>query len=344
MNKALGNLIKLIIFLGLGIFLVWLITHKLTPLQWQRIHDAARAANYWLLIPICFIGFLSFLFRALRWRLLLLPLGYRVGVFTIYSSVVVGYLANLAIPRMGEVTRCGMLARYERLPVDKVIGTMIVERTFDVICLALLMAVTILWQIDTVGDFFYDNVLVKIAALFRYEDIGSLLLWLAVGLIGCIILWLVLRRFRQSDWYRRLSRLLGGIKTGFVSVARLRQKKLFLVYTGLIWLCYFLMVYIGFYCFKETAALGTKAALSVLIFGSIGMILTQGGIGAYQLIVERVLLLYGVAKAYGFAFGWLSWLSQTGLILILGFASLLVMPFVKRKVREPGSAQKVTDS
>jgi uncharacterized protein (TIRG00374 family) len=334
MNKALGNLIKLVIFLGLGIFLVWLITHKLTPLQWQRIHEAARTANYWLLIPVCIIGFFSFLFRALRWRLLLLPLGYRVGVFTIYSAVVVGYLANLAIPRMGEVTRCGMLARYERLPVDKVIGTMIVERTFDVICLVLLMAVTILWQIDVVGDFFYDNVLVKVATWFRAENLGSHLLWLGAILTGGVILWIVLRQFRQSRWYRRVSRLFAGIKTGFVSVARLRQKKRFLVYTGLIWLCYFLMVYLGFYCFPQTAGLGTKAALSVLIFGSIGMILTQGGIGAYQLIVERVLLLYGVAKAYGFAFGWLSWLSQTGLILVLGFVSLLAMSFVKRKTRE----------
>lgn len=334
MNKALGNLIKLIIFLGLGIFLVWLITHKLTPLQWQRIQDAGRNANYWLLIPICVIGFFSFLFRALRWRLLLLPLGYRVGVFTIYSSVVVGYMANLAIPRMGEVTRCGMLARAERLPVDKVIGTMIVERTFDVLCLALLMAVTILSQIDVVGQFFYDNVLIKIADLFRQEDLANHLLWIAVVLIGCAILWMILRRFRQSGWYRRLSRLLGGIKTGFVSVARLRQKRLFLVYTLLIWLCYFLMVYIGFYCFQQTAVLGVKAALSVLIFGSIGMILTQGGIGAYQLIVEKVLLLYGITEAYGFAFGWLSWLSQTGLILVLGLISLLVMPFVKRKARQ----------
>lgn len=331
MNKTLGNIIKFIFFLALGVFLVWLITHKLTPLQWQRITTAFHEANYWLLIPICIIGFFSFLFRALRWRLLILPMGYKVSVFTTFSAVMVGYMANLAVPRMGEVTRCGMLARYERVPVDKIIGTVLVERTIDVICLAGVMALTVLSQIDIVGDFFYRNVLEKIAGLFQHGNILTNMILLAGFLVCCVLLWFILRRFRHTSWYSRMRSLLMGVRTGFLSVGRLQHKKLFMLHTILIWLCYYLMVYVGFHCFESTAHIGFKAGLSVLSFGSIGMIITQGGIGAYQLIVEKTLELYGVMEAYGFAFGWLSWLAQTLLILVLGFICILAVPFLKRK-------------
>src|SRR5690348_4184594 len=109
MNKTLGNLLKVVFFLGLGIFLVWLIIHKLTPAQWQRIREAFRTANYWYLLPGCLIGSAGLLVRALRWRLLIMPLGYKTGVFMTFTALMVAYITNLAIPRMGEVTRCGML-------------------------------------------------------------------------------------------------------------------------------------------------------------------------------------------------------------------------------------------
>jgi uncharacterized protein (TIRG00374 family) len=331
MNKALGNILKFVFFLGLGIFLVWLITHKLTPAQWERIHLAFRQADYWFLIPVCVIGFFSFFIRALRWRLLITPLGYKAGVFTTFSAVMVGYIANLAVPRMGEVTRCGMLARYERLPVNKVIGTVLVERIFDVLCLVIVIALTVLVQIDIVGDFFYRNVLMKVGNFFQHANLSHNLMIVAIILAGLAGLWFLLRQFRHMRWYRRLRILIRGVRTGFVSVGRLQEKRLFIVYTFLIWLSYFLMVYIGFMCFQSTASLGIRPALSVLSFGSIGMIITQGGIGAYQLIVEKTLELYGILDAYGFAFGWLSWLTQTLLILVLGFFCVVAMPFVKRR-------------
>jgi len=342
MTKTFGNIIKFILFLGLGVFLVWLITHKLTPAQWHRITQAFQEANYWLLIPVCILGFFSFFFRALRWRLLIRPLGYDTGVFTIFSAVMIGYMANLAVPRMGEVTRCGMLAQYERIPVDKVIGTVLVERVIDVVCLTAVMALTVLSQIEVVGGFFYRNILMK---LLPDADPGSKRSYLMVGaivLIAGTLVWLILRRFRYTRWYKKLGQLARGVKTGFLSVGRLRQKKLFILHTVLIWICYFLMVYVGFRCFQQTSHLGVGAGLSVLTFGSIGMILTQGGIGAYQLIVKKTLQLYGILEAYGFAFGWLSWIAQTLLILVLGFTCILAMAFLKRRKAESVALEKKT--
>jgi uncharacterized protein (TIRG00374 family) len=331
MNKALGNALKLIFFLGLGIFLVWLITHNLTPRQWQRIKEAFQQANYWILIPVFIIGALSHFFRALRWRLFMRPMGYRPGILATFSAVMIGYIANLAIPRMGEITRCGVLSRNERIPFDKVLGTMIAERVIDLISLFILLAVAILIQINIVGEFFYNNVLERAARFFYRGNIIRNTVILAGAIAVIVMIGFILKKFRHTQWYRRLRLLMQGINKGIFALRRLDQKGIFIFYTLAIWVCYFLMVYIGFLCLKPTAVLGVKAALSILGFGSIGMIITQGGIGAYQLIVEKTLELYGILEAYGFAFAWLSWLTQTLLILVLGVICTVALPFLKRK-------------
>lgn len=331
MNKKLKNTAKFTIFLALGLFLVWLITHNLTEEQWERVRSAFREANYWLLIPVFIVGALSHFVRALRWRLLIFPLGYVPGIISTYAAVMIGYLANLALPRLGEITRCGVLSRHERIPVERVIGTMIAERVIDIICLAFVIALTVLIQIDLVGHFFYQIIGSKVSSFFQENNLIHTIIILVIVIAGLTGIWYFLKLFRNTHWYLKFRSLVAGVKEGILTTLKLENKFLFLVYTFLIWVCYFLMVYIGFRCFESTASLGIKAGLSVLSFGSIGMIVTQGGIGAYQLIVEKTIELYGVLEAYGFAFAWLSWMAQTGLIMLLGFTGMLVMPFLKRR-------------
>lgn len=334
MRKTIGNTAKFIIFLAIGIFLVWFITHNLTAEQWQRIKIAFREANYWILIPVFIFGGLSHLLRALRWRLLIQPLGYQPRVITTFSAVMIGYLANLAIPRMGEITRCGVLSRHERIPVNKVIGTMIAERAIDILCLALFITVTILIQVDLVGNFFYSHIWLKISSVFTGHGLLNTILFVLAIIVVLAGLWFFLKLFKQALWYQKLQLLLKGIQEGLFTTIKLKKKQLFFIYTVLIWFCYLMMAYVGFWCFQATSGLGIKAAMSVLSFGSIGMIVTQGGIGAYQLIVEKTLELYGILEAYGFAFSWLSWLAQTALSVVLGFICLLVMSFIKRQEAE----------
>lgn len=331
MHKTLGRLLTLLLFLGLGIFLVWLITHNLTPQQWERIRTVFRQADYAVLIPVFLVGALSHFLRALRWRLFFRPLGYTPGIFSTFCAVMIGYLANLALPRMGEITRCGVLSRNDRIPFDKVLGTMIAERVIDLICLAVLLAATVLVQLHIVSDFFYELVIVRFGRLVeRAGSLSGMPILAGVIVLG-VFLWLILKRFRTASWLRRLTRLLTGIKKGALSILQMDKKGVFILYTFGIWTCYFLMVYIGFFALAPTSGLGLKPGLSVLSFGSIGMVVTQGGIGAYQLIVEKVLGLYGIAEAYGFAFGWLSWLAQTLLTLVLGFGAMVAIPFIRRK-------------
>jgi uncharacterized protein (TIRG00374 family) len=331
MNKIIGNAIKLIFFFGLGIFLVWLITHHLTPDQWQRIKQVFRTANYWVLLPVFLVGTFSHILRAMRWRMLIEPMGYHPRLFATFSAVMIGYIANLALPRMGEITRCGVLSRHENIPIQKVIGTMIVERGLDLLCLASVIVVSVLIQIEVVGGFFYHTVISKMMSLFGSGSWLRYVIFLII--IAAIITGMIffLKLFRHTRWYRKLVLLFRGIKEGMLTIGKMKNKGLFFLYTVAIWLCYFLMVYIGFFCLKPTSGLGINAGLSVLGFGSIGMILTQGGIGAYQLIVEKTLELYGILEAYGFAFGWLSWITQTLLTLVLGFGCMIILPFTKSR-------------
>ncbi|MGN7723901.1 lysylphosphatidylglycerol synthase transmembrane domain-containing protein [Chitinophaga sp. 22620] len=323
MPKLLKTILQFIGFLGIGILLIWLVTKNLTPAQVEEIKDALRRANYWVLAPAAVLGFLSHWVRAMRWRLLFLPLGYEPRKLNTFFAVMVGYLVNLAVPRLGEVTRCGILARYEKIPVDKLVGTMIAERAFDLICLIVLITVTILIQVDVVADIVARYITDPLANMYANASVSRLLIVLAV-IAGVVLLFLwLLRRFARTKAAIALRALIRGVMEGIFSVFKMKQKGWFLFYTAAMWLLYFSQVYIAFQCLPETMGLGVKAGLSILAFGSIGMIVTQGGIGAYQIIVQNTLVLYGIQITIGYAFGWIIWVAQTLLVIVLGLLSLL---------------------
>ncbi len=330
MKKALGRTVKFIFFLALGLFFIWLAVKDFNTREWQHILEVFREAHYWLLLPILIIGFFSHFFRALRWRLLIRPLGHEPGIWNIFGAVMTGYLANLAVPRLGELVRCGVLSRQERIPVNQVIGTMVAERVIDILTLFVVILLTLFTQPDKIKHFFYRNIWIGFTdSFFSGRWIWGILILFLAGLL----IWGTVRFSRKTRWHGNLVNLIKGIREGILTALKLPEKKLFFAYTFLLWLCYLCMILIGFYCFNSTSSLGLNAALSVLSFGSIGMALTQGGLGAYQLLVEKTLNLYGIGNAYGFAFGWLSWLAQTGLIILLGLASMIALPFTRRPAR-----------
>lgn len=331
MPKSLKTFLQFAVFLGLGILIIWWTVRGFTPQQVNEIKDAMRQGNYWLLVPAMILGFASHWVRAIRWRLLFTPLGYAPKKLNTFFAVMIGYLLNLAVPRLGEVARCGVLSRYEKIPVDRLVGTMIAERAIDLLCLIILLTVTVLVQVDVVGAFVDEYIWVPLSGKFTGVPMAT---WgiIALGGIAFIALaaWL-LRRFRHTKAGISFRNLLRGIVEGILSVGKLRDKGWFLFYTVLMWFLYFSQVYIAFWCLEETIGLGVKAALSILAFGSIGMIATQGGIGAYQYIVQQILILYGISATIGFAFGWIIWLAQTALMLVLGLGSMAAIPVYNKK-------------
>jgi uncharacterized protein (TIRG00374 family) len=327
--------LKFICFLAIGLGLVWLVTHNLTEEQKGNIIASLHRANYWLLIPVIIVGIASHWYRAVRWKLIMEPLGYHPGTLNTFFAVMVGYLANLAVPRLGEVTRCGIVARYEKIPVDKLVGTMIAERAVDTLLLLILMIITVVIQMDMIGTFFLTEIWQPVAE--KFANAGNSRIWLIAGLIIALVLigLLVYRLISRSKIGIKLRALAQGVWEGIRSIGQMEKKGLFVFYSILIWAMYFAMMYLGFYCMEETRYLGIKAALAVLIIGSVGMIVTPGGTGAYQLFVQKTLMVYGVLDTTAYAFGWIVWSAQTVLVLIVGLASLVALPLMNRPpVRE----------
>lgn len=332
LRKRILTILQVALFLSLGLLLVWWMARKITPEQWIQIEQSLQNAKFWLLIPVFGVLVLSHYLRALRWRILMEPLGYHPSTFNVFNAVMIGYLANLAVPRLGEVLKCTILARYEKVAPDKLIGTIVAERAVDVVCLMLTITITILLQVDTVGEYAW-NALQKIAQSNSGQfSVTRLLLLVGVLLIGGWLLLFLFKKFRHNVVIAKIETLVKGIWSGLISIRYIKNRTNFIIYSVLIWTMYWLGCRIGFYALQEVSHLGVKEAFSILSFGSIGMLApTQGGIGAYHYIVQQILMLYNINEAISFAFGWILWIAQTIVLLAGGLFSIIILPVYNRK-------------
>lgn len=331
MPRVLRNLLKFFIFLAIGLFFVWLSIKGFSPSQRRDILADIREANYWLLIPVVLLGLLSNIVRAARWKLLIRPLHYNPGLINTFFTVMIGYLTNLAIPRAGEISRCALLSRYEKIPADKLIGTMIAERSVDILSFILILLLSVFVQLEVLGDYFFHGLHRRIGLGLGHLRAWKILLLAGILLVLVLLLLGMIRFFSHTRLYRRIRVLVIRIWRGIKSIGRMKENGRFLVYTLLIWSLYLGMVWIGLSCLKATSHLGLPAALAVLSFGSAGMVIpTQGGIGSYQLIVQKVLQLFAISSRIGAAMSWILWLAQMGMYLIFGLLCLILLPIINK--------------
>jgi len=329
----LGTVIKFILFLGLGIFIIWLSLRGLTPDEQAQILHSFRIANYnWVIVTIL-LGIISHILRALRWKIFLEPLGYHPSLKNTFYAVMVGYFANMAFPRLGEVTRCGILARYEKIPFQKSFGTVITERAIDMILFLLLFILMIVTQAGTIGHYLHTNIYPKLSGKFDNPVFNR------VFLLGCIagvafitgLIFFFRRKIASYRFIHKAWHLVTGFWAGLKSLGSIRRPWLFIFLSLAIWGMYFFMIYVCFFCFTDTSALGPGAGLSALVLGSVGIMITPGGIGLYPAIIQETMLLYGIVRTTGLALGWISWTAQTSMILVTGGVSLLLLSFNRQK-------------
>jgi len=344
----------LLLFLGLGIFFIWFSVKDLEPEDMQIIKDSATGvlnpkSLLFIFISIVFAAMAHF-FRALRNILLIDPLGYRVRKTTAFYSVMVCYLSNLAIPRLGEVLRCTFLQRYDKVPFQKSIGTIVVERVFDVFVFVLLLILVILLNQGLLSDLVIDNQ--DGTTLGNWIDakwmmLSGLKYWFLGFFTGAITSFLYVkyskkgkieRKKKQSKIVLKIKNIISGLWQGLISIKDLQHPYLFVIYTIAMWMCYYLGGYFCFFAFDFLQSLDqiSMAAFVVLAVGSIGFMIAQGGLGAYPLIVAGVLVLYGVDYAQGLAAGWIGWTAQTIMILVVGFTTLILSSFLKIEDRKEG--------
>jgi hypothetical protein len=331
-TNRVTTVIKFAIFLGLGILIIWLSLKGLTPDERVQILHSFRIANYnWVILTIL-MGITSHVLRALRWKLFFEPLGYHPSLKNTFFAVMVGYFANMAFPRLGEVTRCGILTRYEKIPFNKSFGTVITERAIDMIIFIFLFFLMIVTQAGTIGDYLNTNIYPKLAEKFNNPIFSKvfIILVVATGILFIALVYLLRKKIADSRMFGKIKGLVLGFWDGLKSLSQISKPGLFVFYSLAIWALYFFMIYVCFFCFTDTSSLSPGAGLSALVLGSVGIMVTPGGIGLYPAIIQETMLLYGIVRTTGLALGWISWTAQTSMILTLGGISLILLSFNKQ--------------
>jgi uncharacterized protein (TIRG00374 family) len=291
-------------------------------------------ANYWwvgLAIPL---GLLSHYLRSIRWKMLIEAMGYKPRNINMFFAVMTGYFANLALPRLGEVSRCTVLTKYESVPFNKSFGTVITERALDMMVFIVLFFLNLFLQADRLSGYINERIYKPIQAKLHlsYDLSGSLAIVMVILAVLFGIIFLVFRtRITSNKLYIKIKGIILGFIEGMKSLIKVRNIWLFAFYTFSIWALYLLMAYIVFFSIPESSTLGLDAGLAVLVFGSVGMMVVQGGIGIYPAIVAETLVLYGVVSVKGYALGWLIWTSQSLTIVLAGIISLILLPILNNR-------------
>lgn len=335
MSKRVVVYIQYIFFIALAAVFVWLSLRNLNAEKWQLLKDALGHAKLLIFFPVLFLMILSHWFRALRWKMLIDPLGYKPGNLNTFFGVMVGYFVNLGAPRLGEIIKCTVLARYEKIPADKLVGTIVAERAFDLVCLIIVTTTTLILEFDIIGSFAMNTIQPVYQSKSGQFSITKILIILASVLIVIFFFRILFRRFLHINFVQRLKTILSGIWHGLTSIRFIKNKFLFLFYTAAIWILYLVSTWLGFQVLEETSGLGIAAAFSVLVMGSVGMIMSPGGIGAYPWLIQQTIQLYGIeAEPYGQALGWLLWVGQFIIFIVFGTLSFILLPVLNKKKYE----------
>jgi glycosyltransferase 2 family protein len=334
MQKRLLSILQFGIFFGIGIFLVWWSIYKLSDKDYQDFLTALKTANYYLLIPVFFILSASHVSRAIRWKILMGGMGYNPKLSNTFCAVMVGYLANYAFPRLGEVLKCTILGKYEKVPADKLVGTIFVERAVDLFSFFIIILISLLTQASIVGAYtkkIFEQYLLSQDITVTIIKISILLLFL-IG--GFFLSKYIFKKYRHIKPIQKIEGIFNGVIEGLLSVKKMKNKWRFIFHSVFIWTCYVLGTYVGFLAMKETADLPVLATFPVLVFGTVAMIVTPGGIGAYPELLMKAMLLYNIKEGFGNANGWLQWSAQFIIILVVGFVCLAILPYINKPKNE----------
>lgn len=328
MNKTIKSTLQFIIFLGLGLFLVYYAFSGLTSNEIEKVKQAFINANYWWIALGLLISGISHLIRAYRWRMLLQPMNHNPKISTSFYAVMIGYLANLAFPRLGEISRCTVLLKYEKIPFTTSFGTVVTERIIDTLTWFLLLVLTILFQFSTLIDFLRDSIIKPLENKF-YSLFNNALFWVFIIVILLSAIFVIAyyrKKILNSNLFQKVSKILNGFLEGLLSIKKLEKPWLFLFLSISIWFCYILVTYVSTFCMPQISHAGFGASVSIIAFATFAIVATQGGIGAYPLLVMQVLLLYNIDKVSGLAFGWIIWSAQALQSILFGIVSMLLLP------------------
>lgn len=315
MNQNIKRTLKILLPLLLGVFLVW---YSLSKVSVEEIWVYLRKSDYLWIIFGMFLGLLSHLSRAYRWRFQLEPMGYNIKFANSVMAVFATYLINYTIPRAGEVARASILTNYEDVPFEKGFGTIVAERIADLIVMLGIILTTLFLQFDFIYGFFAE----------KFNPTKIIIGFILLGVLG-----LLFSRFikkSKSKFALKIKNFINGLIEGALSVFKMKKKWAFVFHTLFIWAMYLLMFYVTSLAIEDLEGISTGAILIGFISASFSIAATNGGIGSYPLAVYAAFSIFGIAQEPSIAFGWIMWASQTLMIIVFGGISLIYLPIYNR--------------
>ena len=342
MNARLKKFLQFVGFLSIGVAILSFVFYKQNaayqaqcayeniPAEECSLLDKLASdlatVNYEWLVVLVLVFMLSNYFRTVRWQQLIEPLGKRVSFGNAFWSVMIGYFANLGFPRAGEVVRAGVLSRYEGVAAEKVMGTVVVDRVLDVLCLLVVIAIAFVVQWDLLSSLLFAQE--TEATNDGFGLMGYLVLGVATLLLALGVAWWAYRKFQHVALVQRIAKLARGFADGLRSVSQVRSMPQLVFNTVGIWGCYFLMAYLPFFAYPPTAHLGPDAALMVFIFSALGIVIpSPGGLGSYHFMVIQALAIYNIDGADALSFGNILFFTiNIGCNILFGLLGLLILP------------------
>ena len=308
----LKNLLPIFI----GVFCIY---YSFKDISFSEFKEYFTKINYlWVFIGI-FIGALSHISRSYRWKFLIEPLGYKLGFINSVLTVFSAYLINYTIPRAGDIARGTMISKYENIPFEKAIGTIVAERAVDVISILVIIMIGLIIEFDKISN--------KLTDFLEQSDFSTLLWSSLIVLFIVTSLYLIIKRFK---FYKKIKLFLTGLIDGVTIIFRMKKRNQFIFHSVFIWVMYVLMFYFTSKAFVGLNQVSFFELMISFTLAALSIMFSNGGIGIYPLAVEESLGWYGVQSTIGLAFGWVMWLSQTLMVVIFGGLSLFILPFINR--------------
>ena len=358
MKSFIINFLKFSLFLGVGLLILYFVYSNQNAAYQaecelngvasedcsliQKVISDFKSVNYFWIILVLVSFTISNVSRAIRWNMLIRPLGYQPRFINSFFATVIGYFANLGFPRMGEVLRPATMAQYEKIPLEKLIGTVVVDRIIDVISILIVSGLAFLLAFDTIWNFLndYADFEGKFGGLWNLALIG------VGGLAGLVAMFILFRRrLMATKLYTKIVELAKGFWQGLQTVRQLDKPWLFLFHSVNIWFMYFLMTYLCFFAFEPTAQLAPIAGLVVFVLGGWGVVIpSPGGMGTYHFLAQTGLSMYGVSGDDGFSWANIAFFSiNLGCNVIIGLIALIALPIVNRTYQPKSSILDTVD-
>lgn len=336
MTSKKSSVFKYLIYVAIAAVMIFWVVKKS---DFQRVVEDIKNANYFWVVLAAFVGLFGHFIRAYRWKMLIEPLGYKSKLSSSFYSVMIGYMVNYGAPRVGEVLRCAIKGRSDDIPVDKLLGTVITERVFDLIVTVLITVLAIAVQYDLIGTFLAEQFAANQSdGIFKIVILGGLVL---SGIVGWIIFTQIRKRKLNNPIIAKAVGIVERLIDGAKSIFHMKRPLVFIVLTLGIWVMYFGVAYLIFFAVDGTSHLGVNAALTALVMSAVAVIIpAPGGLGSFHYFVPLGLGLYGIdANTTGTSYAAISHGSQMLMIMIVGLISFVMVSFEKKKAKLNVSAE-----